>query len=61
VSTPPGRTGPEVVKAMKSRGFVITAGYGDLKDTMFRIGHMGEHTVQELDVLLDALDEVLTA
>jgi aspartate aminotransferase-like enzyme len=46
---------------MKARGFVITAGYGDLKDVMFRIGHMGEHTVAELDVLLDALDEVLAA
>jgi aspartate aminotransferase-like enzyme len=59
ISAPPGRTGSDVVKAMKARGFVITAGYGDLKDAMFRIGHMGEHTVEELDVLLGALDEVL--
>jgi aspartate aminotransferase-like enzyme len=59
ISAPSGRTGPDVVKAMKARGFVITAGYGDLKDAMFRIGHMGEHTVEELDVLLGALDEVL--
>jgi aspartate aminotransferase-like enzyme len=32
-----------------------------MKDTMIRIGHMGEHTVGELDVLLDALSEVLAS
>jgi len=61
ITAPPGRTGPQIVSAMKSRGFVITSGYGDLKDQMFRIGHMGEHTVEELDVLLANLDEVLAA
>lgn len=61
ISAPPGRTGPQIVSAMKAKGFVITAGYGDLKDVMIRIGHMGEHTVAELDALLDALDGVLAA
>lgn len=61
ISAPPGKTGSDVVKAMKAKGFIITAGYGDLKDAMFRIGHMGEHTVAELDNLLDALDGVLAA
>ncbi len=61
ITAPPGRTGPEIVSAMKALGFVITSGYGDLKDQMIRIGHMGEHTVEELDVLLDALDGVLAA
>lgn len=61
ISAPPGKTGSDVVKAMKSKGFTITAGYGDLKDAMFRIGHMGEHTVAELDDLLDVLDGVLAA
>lgn len=61
ISAPAGRTGPQIVSAMKARGFVITPGYGDLKDTMIRIGHMGEHTVAELDVLLDALGEVLAS
>ncbi len=61
ISAPPGRTGPQVVSAMKARGFVITPGYGDLKDSMIRIGHMGEHTVAELDVLLESLAEVLAS
>lgn len=59
ISAPAGKTGPQIVSAMKAKGFVITPGYGDAKDSMIRIGHMGEHTVDELDVLLEALDEVL--
>src|SRR3970282_958283 len=55
ISAPAGRTGPQIVSAMKARGFVITPGYGDLKDTMIRIGHMREHTVGELDGLVDTL------
>ena len=56
---PAGRTGPEVVGAMLERGFVIGAGYGKLKPRSVRIGHMGDHTVEELDRLLEALGEVL--
>jgi len=61
ISAPAGRTGSQIVSAMKAKGFVITPGYGDMKDAMIRIGHMGEHTVDELDVLLDALDGVLAS
>ena len=61
ITVPAGRTGPQVVSAMKAKGFVITPGYGEAKDMMIRIGHMGEHTVEELDVLLEALDEVLAS
>ncbi len=45
---------------MKERGFTIGGGYGKLKETAFRVGHMGDHTVAELDAVLDALGEVLT-
>jgi aspartate aminotransferase-like enzyme len=61
ISAPAGRTGPQIVSAMKAKGFVITPGYGDAKDSMIRIGHMGEHTLGELDVLLATLDEVLAS
>ena len=61
ISAPAGRTGPQIVSAMKAKGFVITPGYGDAKDSMIRIGHMGEHTVEELDVLLDAVNSVLSS
>lgn len=48
-----------VVAAMASRGWVLGGGYGKLKDATFRIGHMGDHTVDELDVLLGDLTDVL--
>ncbi len=56
---PSGFTGPEVVAGMRQRGFVIGAGYGKLKPRSVRIGHMGDHTVEELDGVLEALEEVL--
>jgi aspartate aminotransferase-like enzyme len=59
VALPPTHNGGTVNSAMKARGFTISAGYGSLKDTSIRIGHMGDHTVAELDVLLDVLREVL--
>ena len=45
---------------MKARGYTISAGYGALKDSTIRIGHMGDHTVAELEELLAVLAEVLT-
>ena len=59
VRMPEGRSSPPVVTAMKERGFVIGGGYGKLKETTFRIGHMGDHTVAEEDAVLEALEGVL--
>lgn len=61
VALPPTHNGSAVNAAMKSRGFTISAGYGSLKDSSIRIGHMGDHTVAELDALLGTLREVLVA
>ena len=55
----PAVQGSAVSKGMKGRGYVIASGYGKLKETTFRIGHMGDHTVGELDALLGVLGEVL--
>ena len=59
VRLPEGRTGSEVAAAMRRRGFVIGAGYGQMKEATVRIGHMGDHTLAALDGLLDALTEEL--
>jgi aspartate aminotransferase-like enzyme len=59
LTVPEGRKGSEVNEQMKARGYTISAGYGTLKDSTIRIGHMGDHTVAELDELLSALAEVL--
>lgn len=54
-----GMDGAGIVAGLKQRGIVIGAGYGKLKDTTIRIGHMGDHTVDELNQLLADLEEVL--
>lgn len=54
-------SGRRVVQRMAERGFVIGGGYGKMKESAIRIGHMGEHTVAELDRVLDALEETLRA
>jgi len=48
VSLPTGMRGGEVTEAIKARGFTIGGGYGDLKDTTVRIGHMGDHSLDGL-------------
>jgi predicted phosphoserine aminotransferase len=59
VTVPDGMTGSQVARAAKEQGFVIATGYGPLKESTFRIGHMGDHTVDGLNGLLDALEKVL--
>jgi len=41
------------------RGAVIGNGYGDLKDKCFRIAHMGDLTVADIQWLLGQINEVL--
>lgn len=59
ITTPASMPGSRVAAEAKARGFVIASGYGRLKDSTFRIGHMGDHTVDELEELLGVLEEVL--
>lgn len=60
IRTPEGISGPDVTSGAKERGWLVGGGYGKLKPTTFRIGHMGEHTVAEVEALLEVLTEVLT-
>ncbi len=59
VVTPKGVSGVEVTRRMAEQGYTIASGYGALRETTFRIGHMGDHTVAELDALLDRLASVI--
>ena len=43
---------------MKERGFTLGGGYGQWKERTFRIGHMGDITLEALETMLQALDEV---
>jgi predicted phosphoserine aminotransferase len=46
----------DLVARLGRRGFGISNGYGKLKEQTFRIGHMGDHTVEAIDGLLEAID-----
>lgn len=46
-------------EAMRARGAVLGDGYGKLKGKTFRIAHMGDVTLGDLEALLDDLNEVL--
>ena len=59
IALPPAVAGDALVKAVADRGFVIGAGYGRTKTTSFRIGHMGDHTVDGLARCLDAVADAL--
>lgn len=41
------------------RGIVVGTGYGKLKNSTFRIGHMGDHTMESLERCLAACSSVL--
>lgn len=56
---PQGVDVPDLAAAMRERGFVIGTGYGKLGTRAIRIGHMGEHTMEDLNGLLTALEQAL--
>ena len=55
LKVPEGKSAKQLVGALKQAGWTIGAGYGPLKESTIRIGHMGDHTVGALDQLLDLL------
>jgi len=48
-------------KELKSRGFEVSPGYGKIKESTFRIGHMGDLTMKDMNDLYKALDDSLEA
>lgn len=59
ISLPAGVSGMRVAEALRQRGYVIGTGYGKLRESTIRIGHMGDHTVAGLDRCLTELGQVL--
>jgi len=60
VKLPPELKGPEVTDAIQLRGITVGSGYGKLKDTTFRIGHMGDHTMEGIRRCLHACESAIT-
>jgi len=46
-------------KFLRTKGMVISNGYGDLKGKTFRIAHMGDTQMADLETLYTAMDEFL--
>lgn len=44
---------------LKNRGMMISNGYGDLKEKTFRIAHMGDTQVDEINELLNNINDIL--
>ena len=57
----PARSAEEIRSAMKERGYTIGGGYGQWKSKTFRIGHMGDIPVADLEAMLDVLNRVARA
>lgn len=47
----------ELKRRMSARGYVLANGYGNLKEKTFRIAHMADRTVEEMQEYLDVLQE----
>jgi aspartate aminotransferase-like enzyme len=60
IRVPEDWSGPRVAAAVAERGFQVATGYGAMREATFRIGHMGDHTMPRLELLLDALTDVFT-
>ena len=45
--------------AMKSKHYLISGGYGDLKGKTFRLAHMGDLKMDDIDDVLNVLDGVI--
>ena len=61
ITVPEGMAPDAIVQGVAARGFVIGAGYGKVKARTFRIGHMGDHTVDGVAACLAALDDTLAS
>ena len=49
----------ELNNELKKRGMMISNGYGDLKDKTFRIAHMGDTQIHDIEELLKNINDIL--
>jgi len=61
IQLPPGVAGETFVDAVQLEGIRVAHGYGKLRHSTFRIGHMGDHTPATLQRCLDACERAITA
>lgn len=56
---PTGMRGPEMIEAVQARGFTIGSGYGKLRESTVRIGHMGDHSVARVEACLNECEDAI--
>ena len=49
----------ELNNELKKRGMMISNGYGDLKDQTFRIAHMADTQIEDINELLNNINDIL--
>ena len=59
LTMPEGVGAPAIVSRVADLGYVIGGGYGALKESTIRIGHMGDHSVDTLEPCLTAVERAL--
>jgi aspartate aminotransferase-like enzyme len=59
IRLPADLTAEKFTAAVAARGITVGNGYGKLRSATFRIGHMGDHTVETVDRCLAACAAVL--
>lgn len=59
IRLPEGVTPRGFITEVRRLGYTVGAGYGALRETTFRVGHMGDHTLSTLRGCLVACEEVL--
>ncbi|HUR91777.1 MAG TPA: hypothetical protein VMY38_03800, partial [Gemmatimonadaceae bacterium] len=59
IRLPDGRKPQGFITEVLRRGYTVGGGYGALRDTTFRIGHMGDHTLETVRACLEACTDAL--
>ncbi|MDR2846103.1 MAG: aminotransferase class V-fold PLP-dependent enzyme [Candidatus Methanoplasma sp.] len=49
----------EIYETLKKDGIVLTPGGGKMKDSLLRVGHIGNHTIEDNKLLIEKLKEVI--
>jgi predicted phosphoserine aminotransferase len=60
IRLPDGMNTKEVREAITARGITVGGGYGQLADNTFRVGHMGDHTLDGVQRCLHACEAAIT-
>ena len=61
INAPEGVEGGAIYEKMREKGFELAEGYGPLKKRTFRIGNMGYIEMGDIDLMLNALGDVISS